>query len=79
MGCDEMKKIKNKIILMIVFALLLNISVFADTTIEESIPDIDTDGSQSSVVWFHVFDSLLDDKVTNGVKFFLILTSLRYA
>jgi len=53
--------------------------VFADSTTHEGAnADIDTDGSQSCAVWFKVFDKLMDDKVTNGVKFFLILTSLRH-
>jgi len=73
-----MKSYRSLILLLILCIIVQSSFVFADsTTLEGATPDIDTDGSQSCVVWFRVFDNLLNDKITNGVKFFLILTSLR--
>ena len=69
---------KKRIILVLLISFLLNLATYSDEIYIEGVnPDIDTDGSRSSVTWFKVFDNLLEDKVTNGVKFFLVLSSLR--
>lgn len=73
-----LKIIKKRIILLLIFTLTLSHLSFAeDTSTEAVLPDITTDGSNACLPWFQVFDNLLTDKKTNGVKFFLILTSLR--
>jgi len=73
------KGIMRIIILLLVMVLFMNSIVFSsETSLEEAIPDINTDGSQSCAVWFRVFDNLLNEKVTNGVKFFYILSALRH-
>lgn len=69
---------KRFLIGAVIFALLVNVTSFADeVVIDSAVADIDTDGSRSAVTWFRVFDNLLEDKVTNGLKFFLVLSSLR--
>lgn len=72
---------KRVISLILIFALLLPTMVIADDMTTEEVTQIpNTDGSQSCAVWFNVFDDLLDadERLTNAVKLFLILTSLRY-
>jgi hypothetical protein len=69
---------KKRIVIVLLLSFLFNLVTFGDDIYIEGVnPDIDTDGSRSSVTWFRVFDNLLVDKVTNGVKFFLVLSSLR--
>ena len=72
------KHIRTQFIFILVFALLvLSVNSFADVSTEDVNQDVVTDGSQSCATWFSVFDNLLNNKETNGLKFFLILNSLR--
>jgi len=66
------------LICFIICLILFEHTVYADEIIVEEIyEDIHTDGSQSAASWFHVFEKFLDNKALNGLKFFMLVDSLR--
>ncbi|MBI9014118.1 MAG: S-layer homology domain-containing protein [Clostridiales bacterium] len=64
--------------LVLILSLVSGMLTYAeDISTEKVIEDVITDGSNVCASWFYVFENLLSDKAGNGLKFYMILESLR--
>lgn len=78
-----MRSKKFVVLLLVLCMAIASVPMYADVTPTDVTPtgvteDVVTDGSISSAKWFQMFDSLIGaDKYTNGLKFYMVLSSLR--
>lgn len=65
--------------ILVLCLLLTSLPVYGDVSTDSVDTDLvpGTDGSESSTKWFQMFDTLLPNKAINGLKFYLVLDSLR--